>query len=461
MRIAWFLVAASMAAVAAEPAAVSDRELRLTIYNNDLALVEHLRPLSVAKGRQRLEFPGVSARIIPQTVSFGSAQLTLLEQNFDYDLLTPAKLMQKAVGSKVRITRTNPATGAETTEVAEVLSVTEGIVLRIGERIEVLRDDGLPARVVFDRIPDNLRARPTLSVLVDAREAVNENVRLAYLTRGLSWTADYVAVFDEGRGETDLQGWITLRNSSGTSYPDARVQLVAGDVNLSDSEQVWWQRYSQRRSAQRSAGTEPGAGPRLGDYYIYPVDGATTVANQQTKQLSLLSADHVKSSKGYELTYYGFRSQDGSDSAEVRVRFSNSQAGGLGVQLPSGVVRVYARDSQGQPQFIGEDRIGHSSAGSDVALRIGDSFDVTVQPTLVATRRSGPREEEVDMSYRVRNARPEPVVVTLRQGGLWRENEIRSESIKGRRNGSDSVAWDVSVPANGEATLTFTLHQSW
>jgi hypothetical protein len=456
----WVLLAAIPAGVLAADAA--DREISLTIYNKNLALIEHVRPISAPAGRQRIEFAGVSAQIVPQTVSFIAPNVDLIEQNFDYDLLTPAKLMDKAIGTKVRLVRVNPATGAETTEVAEVLSTVEGVVLRIGTRIEVLREDNLPTRVIFDKLPENLRARPTLSVLVNAAKPINEVARLTYLSRGLNWNADYVAVFDESKSETSMQGWITLNNYSGTSFTNARAQLVAGDVNLVNSEEQWWQVWQQRRTSnQRVAGTESTGRQQLGDYYVYPIKQLTTIANNQTKQVSFLDATGVKASKGYEVTFFGFQSSDEPQSAEVRMRFANSKAAGLGEQLPSGVVRVYMRDARGQPQFVGEDHIGHTSAGSELALKIGDAFDVSVQPTLVATRRISKRKVEYDMSYLVRNARAAPVVVTLRQDGLWRENEVLKESIKSRRTDSDSFAWDVAVPANGETTLTFTLRNSW
>jgi hypothetical protein len=440
-----------------------DKSLSLTVYNKDLALVEHVRPVNVPAGRHRIEFQGVSARIVPETVGFTSAGLQLIEQNFDYDLLTPAKLMEKAVGQKVRIVRTNTATGAETNEVAEVLSTTGGVVLRIANRIEVLRDDGLPARVIFDKVPENLRASPTLSVLANAASPVNGDVTLAYLSRGMSWTSDYVGVFDEKAGEISLQGWITLKNESGTSYQNARVQLVAGDINMVNGEEQWWIRYNQYRqpTARRSGGTEATNRQQLADYYVYPINERTTLANNQTKQVSFLSASRVKASKGYEQSFYGFTSLDEPLSAEVRVRFSNSKAAGLGEQLPSGIVRVYARDSRGQPQFVGEDRIGHSSGGSELALKIGEAFDVTVQPTVDSSSRISSRRAEYTMNYTVRNARSSPVTVTIRQDGLWRFNEVSQESIKGRRTDADSFAWDVDVPANGESTLKVTIQQWW
>ena len=450
------------AATALAADASPDREISLTIYNKSIALVEHVRPISAPSGRQRIEFAGVSAQIVPETVSFVAPNVQLIEQNFDYDLLTPAKLMEKAVGSQVRLVRVNPATGAETQETAEVLSTVGGVVLRIGNRIEVLREDNLPTRVIFDKVPENLRAQPTLSVLVNAAKPVNEVARLTYLSRGLDWAADYVAVFDEAKGVSSFQGWITLKNTSGTSFINARTQLVAGDVNLVESEQQWWQQYQQRRNNnQRSMGTESTSRQQLGDYYLYPIKQLTTIANNQTKQVSFLDAPAVKASKGYEATFYGFQSNTEPDSAEVRMRFSNSKAAGMGEQLPSGVVRVYIRDGRGQPQFVGEDHLGHTSAGSELALKIGDAFDVTVQPTLSATRRLTRRKSEYDMIYIVRSARSTPIVVTLRQYGLWRENSVVKESIPGRRLDSSSFAWDVPVPANGEVALSFTISNSW
>jgi hypothetical protein len=309
--------------------------------------------------------------------------------------------MEKAVGQRVRIVRTNPGTGDETEETAEVLSTVGGVVLKIGERIEVLRDDGIPARVIFDEVPPNLRATPTLSILASAAQPINADVTLAYLTHGISWNADYVAVFDEPASNVSLQGWITLTNDSGTTFANATAQLVAGDINVVGSEAEWWQVYNVRRNnanVLRSAGVESSGREQLADYYVYPLAEATTIANNQTKQVSFLTAERVRANRGYEQTFYSFYSQEEPISAEVRVRFSNSQASGLGDQLPSGVVRVYARDARGQPQFVGEDRIGHTSAGSDLALKIGDAFDVTIQPTLRQTTRAARRAPDKDMS---------------------------------------------------------------
>jgi hypothetical protein len=447
---------------AAEPG-----KLSLTIYNSDLALVQHIRDLPMIAGRQRLEFKDVSGRIRPETVSLVAADTAIVEQNFDYDLLTPEKLMEKAVGRQVQIVRTNPGNGAQVTETATVLSVNSGVVLKIGERIEVLRQDDIPTRVIFDGIPQNLRAKPTLSVTVDSARAGTRPATLSYLTNGLSWKADYVAMFDEGPGKLDLQGWVTLTNTSGVDYPAAAVQLVAGEVNLVHSEQEYWQRRQiDRNSSLRRGGPGGGGRPETGptsvaDYYLYPLPGRTTVAQNQTKQVSFLDAKGAMARKAYEYRAYGFETLETPASADVAVEFSNAQRAGLGRQLPAGIVRVYVRDAAGEPKFVGENRIDHTPQGSDISVKIGEAFDVTVQPTVVAHDAAGLFRSRYKMSYLLRNAKSQPVTVTLRQGGLWREGKVIDESLKSRRLDAYNLAWDVPVPANGERTLTFAVDTGW
>jgi hypothetical protein len=229
------LAAGALAQGVPDPDATAQGDVALTIYNNDLALVQHVRQLAIAQGQSRVEFPDVSARIQAETLSFAAANTTIIEQNFDYDLLTPTKLMEKAVGQTVTLLRTNPATGTETRERAKVLSTAGGVVIQIGDRIEVLRDDGLPVRVIFDRVPPNLRARPTLSVNLDSSRGGTRPVSLRYLTGGLGWSADYVALYNESAGTIDLQGWVTLTNNTGTSFHRADTVLVAGDPKDRDT----------------------------------------------------------------------------------------------------------------------------------------------------------------------------------------------------------------------------------
>src|SRR4051812_48025663 len=231
-------------APSASPTAPSAQgDVAVTIYNDNLALVRDTRLLDIPAGRSRLEFPDVSAQIRAETVSFAAPDTGIIEQNFDYDLLSPGKLMEKAVGKIVTIVRINPATGLETREQAKILATNGGVVLQIGSRIEVLRDDGLPVRVIFDQVPPNLRARPTLSVTVQSTRAGRRPARLTYLTPGLGWKADYVSLFDEAAGKIDVQGWITLSNNSGTGYENAQVVMVAGRPNQGNNNDAGYRSY--------------------------------------------------------------------------------------------------------------------------------------------------------------------------------------------------------------------------
>lgn len=449
------LWAQSAAGPAASPEKASaDRsgqgEVAVTIYNNNLALVQDVRDLNVVQGRSRQEFADVSAQIRPETVTLSGPGLGVVEQNFDYDLLSPDKLMEKAVGKVVTIVRTNPATGAETREQARVLAANGGIVLQIGDRVEVLRDDGLPVRVVFDRVPENLRARPTLSVTVDASRAGPVSAKLSYLTPGLGWTSDYVALFDEGRKTIDMQGWVTLTNNTGTTFANARALLVAGAVGGGAN------RFSALNDSLEAAGTESNSRERLGDYYLYPLAQRTTIANAQQKQVSFLDVKGAPARRAYEFVNGWLGANDDPRSVTTALKFSTSRDGGLGDQLPAGTIRVYLRDARGEPQFIGETRIDHTPMGSAMALRIGEAFDVKVKTVVEARTRQSSRRWQTQMRYIVTNARPEPVTVDLAQTGLYGDVRMVAQSITGERVSADRIEWKVPVPANGTTEVTAT-----
>ena len=442
---------ATIAPVQAQDAVLGNAQgdVAVTIYNNGQSLVQDDRQLAVTRGRNRIEFPDVSARIRPETVTLSGPGIGIVEQNFDFDLLTPDKLMDKAVGQQITLIRTNPATGAERSERAKVLAANGGIVLQVGERIEVLRDDGLPVRAVFDRLPPNLRARPTLSVTVDAADAGTIPARLSYLTPNLGWTADYVALFDAAKGAMDIQGWVTLTNSTGTTFTNARTLLVAGNPGGGGG-------FRQLNGAMDSAGTESSNRERLGDYYLYPLAERTTIANAQQKQVSFLDVKGAPARSTYEFVNNWLGSSTEPVSTASVLRFSTSKQGGLGDQLPAGTIRVYMRDARGDPQFIGENSIGHTPMGSNMSLRTGDAFDVKVQTTVVSRTRKGDSRWVTKMKYVVSNARPEAVTVLVAQDGLYGDVRISDESLKSERVSADRVEWQVPVNANGKTELTAT-----
>ncbi|WP_066530626.1 DUF4139 domain-containing protein [Erythrobacter sp. CCH5-A1] len=457
-------------------------DVAITIYNNNLALVQDVRQLAIAQGRSRVEFPDVSAQIRPQTLSFAAAGTTIIEQNFDYDLLTPSKLMEKAIGQTVTLLRTNPATGVETRERAKVLSVAGGTVLQIGDRIEVLRDDGLPVRVIFDRVPPNLRARPTLSVNVDSSRPGTRPVSLRYLTGGLGWNADYVALYNEAAGTIDMQGWVTLTNNTGTTFHNADTVLVAGDPNGGGGRGSFGDRGMTR------AGTQAASRERLGDFYLYPISARTTIANAQTKQVSFLDVQAVPAKKIYSKEIYFQQNDEQPANVESRIAFSTSRDQGLGDALPAGTVRFYQRDREGTPQFIGEKGIGHTPMGSDLSLVTGDAFDITVKAevekreTITAAEweksarwrvvKNGQVVEEgtlerpktfyrTTMRYTLTNAKREGVEVQLIQTGLgnnWWSDDFRipSEDIQGEQLNADRRRYIVPVPAEGERVIRVT-----
>ncbi|HEX8841661.1 MAG TPA: DUF4139 domain-containing protein [Sphingomicrobium sp.] len=454
----------AQAAAVPAPSQTAQGDVSVTIYNNDRALVEDKRVLDIPAGRSRQEFRDVSAQIQPETVTLSGRGLDIVEQNFDFDLLSPAALMQNAVGQTVTLVRVNPATGAEVRERARILAANGGVVMQIGDRIEVLRDDGLPARVIFDGVPPSLRARPTLSVTLQAAGGGSRPVSLTYLTPGLSWSADYVALFDEPNGRMDVQGWVTLTNNSGTPYVNANTLLVAGAVgqaNPYSPRPYYGGRYPPPPPPPPPptidrAGTETAGRERLGDFYLYPLPERTTISDKQTKQVSFLDVRNTPAVRAYEFRNGWLTTSDQPLSANTVLRFSSSRSQGLGDALPAGTVRVYQRDSRGNPQFVGEHRIGHTPMGSDISLATGQAFDVKVRPVVEErTRLSGDRWR-TRMRYSLTNAGPKPITVDLVQSGLWGDTRIVDESMKSERLSADETRWKVPVAANGQATVTAT-----
>src|SRR5688572_32135340 len=393
----------SSAQLALDPDATAQGDVAVTIYNNGQALVQDVRRLVIAQGRSKIEFPDVSAQIRPETLSFAAEGAGIVEQNFDFDLLTPQKLMEKAIGQTVTLIRTNPATGQETRERATVLSTAGGVVIQIGDRIEVLRDDGLPVRVIFDRVPPNLRARPTLSVTLESSRGGTRPASIRYLTPGLGWSSDYVALYDEGKGTIDMQGWVTLTNGTGTTFHAANTLLVAGNANTGGGSAVYRGRPAPPPPPGRPMipGTETAGREQLGDFYLYPIAERTTIANNQTTQVSFLDVQGVPARKVYGRTVGWLASDSQPVNVMSQIAFSSSRDGGLGDALPAGTVRFYQRDQAGSPQFIGENTIGHTPMGSELTLSTGDAFDVFVQAEVENRDRITSADYERSARYRV------------------------------------------------------------
>jgi hypothetical protein len=434
----------------------------VTIYNEDLALVKDSRKLKLNSGLSALSFRDVSAQIKPETALLRSllpnTSLQVLEQNFDFDLLSPQTLLEKFVGQQVSVIKTNPTTGAETEESATVLSAQNGIVLKIGNRIET----GFPGRIAYPNVPGQLRDRPTLTTQVQYKGAEQSSLELSYLTGGLNWKADYVAELSSKEDSIDLSGWVTLNNTSGTSYPNARVQLVAGDVNR--VREAIRPKTMMMRSEAMAADAPMPSEQGLLEYHLYTLPRATTIAENQTKQVALLTAQHIPARKELVLTgadyyYQGqYRDAEKKQKVQVYVEFENKESSKLGIPLPKGTMRVYKKDNDGTAQFVGEDQIDHTAKNDSVRLKLGNTFDVTADRVQTdfknLTKEKQTAHYESAYAITLHNAKKEAVTVTVKEpiNGDWK---ILNASQAHEKTSAHEATWKINVPAESDVTLKY------
>jgi hypothetical protein len=438
-------------------------DVAVTIYNENLALVKDGRKLKLDRGANLLAWREVSAQMRPETALLRSlsnpAGLKLVEQNFDFDLLTPQKLLEKYVGREVSVISVNPATGAEKRENATVLATNGGVVLKFADRIET----GVPGRLAFSGVPDNLRDKPTLVIMLANASAGEQNMELSYLTGGLSWKADYVAELNEKDDRLDINGWVTLTNRSGAAYPNARLQLVAGDVNLVQEELARGRPVPLMAKTAMAEAADMSQ-EALFEYHLYTLERPTTIADNQTKQVALMSAAAVPVKKellleGQNYYYSGQYGELGQRlKAGVFVEFAN-KGEGLGIPLPKGVVRVYKKDSKGNAQFIGEDRIDHTPKNETVRLKLGEAFDVTADRKQTDFKKLGGTSRynyvfESAYQVTIKNAKSEAVMVKVAEPmpGDW---QVQSESHPHTKAASNTAVWNITVPAEGKSVLTY------
>lgn len=439
------------------------QEVAVTIYNHDLALVKDKRLVLLQKGRNHLAMREVSGRMRPETAllrTLAGHNLTVVEQNFDFDLLTPEKMVEKYVGKTVSVLRVHPTTGEETTEEAVILSANHGVVLKIGDRIET----GFPGRLIFPAIPANLRERPTLVMTLDTDAAEAQLLELSYLTSGLGWKADYVASLAPDEKHLAVSGWVTLTNTSGASYNNARLQLVAGDVHQVPPErEVRFPERGQR--LEMAAVSDAMVEESLFEYHLYTLQEPTAILENQTKQVSLLQGDNIGCRKEFLLRggEYYYRSQQPDALAPLKISvfltFQNSAGNHLGLPLPKGVVRVYKQDRSGNVQFVGEDRLDHTPENESVRLLLGDAFDLSAsrQQTDFKKLAGGGKYNYVfESAYTIviKNAKAEAVTVRVEEPmpGDW---QIIEESQEHRKESSAAALWEVPVAAKSEAALSY------
>jgi hypothetical protein len=397
---------------------LKDQEgVSLTIYNSNMGLVKDIRLIDLTSGVLELKFMDVAAMIDPTTVHVKSlidgASLTVLEQNYEYDLLSPQKLLEKYVGQKVQLATINPETKKEEIVDAVLLSTQGGNIFQIGDRISI----GHPGRILLRSIPENLIPQPTLVWLLENKLTKLQKMEASYLTSGINWRADYVAVLNQADTFTDITGWVTIDNKSGATYQNALLKLVAGDINRVQPE------VRKDRMVAKAATME--AAPQFKEeaffeYHLYTLNRKTTVKDNQTKQMVLLDANQVPVKKLFIFSgspqYYYYRyDQRGKQKIGVFLELENTQKNNLGMPLPKGTVRVYKEDKDGSLQFVGEDQIDHTPKDEKFKMKVGEAFDVIGERIQTDYKQISPNLYEVGFEVSLRNHKQENVNVLVEE----------------------------------------------
>ena len=435
-------------------ATAADRELRLTVYNDNLALVSDSRTIQVQAGQSTVELADVPAQIDPTSVHLKALRspLEVLEQNFQYDLASPDRILQRYLDQPV-----DAALKAGELKSGALLSFDSGsLVLRRPDGGVSLVTRAEVADLRLPTLPEGLRTRPTLVWLLQAEKGGATPVELSYLTGGLSWHAEYVAVTDEKDTSMDLSAWVSLENSSGATYPDAKLQLIAGDVQRVQPPPPMMKSRGGRdfQMAMAAAPSEGFAEETFFEYHLYTLDRSTTIADRETKQVSLFPTATTPVKKVYE-----YNGQADAKKVRIILEAENKKELGLGMPLPAGKVRVYKKDSRGDLQFVGEDQIDHTPKNEKLRLGVGKAFDIVAERVELSQDRITDRVSDRKVQVKLRNRKTEAVEVVV-QESVWGDWEIREASIPSFKKDARTAEFRVPVAADTEAILTFTVRQT-
>jgi hypothetical protein len=456
---------------AAQALATTDKDqvdLAVTVYNSNVALVRDVRQIHLSAGIFPLKFEDVAASIIPATVHFRSltepAKLNVVEQNYEYDLLDPQKLLQKYVGREVTLVRAEKDAGStkwvETK--ALLLADNNGPVWKVGDEIVT----GMSADSYrFPDLPGNLYSRPTLVWTLDNRGANAQKVEASYLTNNMSWSADYVLTVTRDEKSADLDGWVTLSNNSGVAYNNAKLQLVAGEIH--QVAPVVQMEAMGRVAKAMNAPSPQFQQENFSEYHLYSLERRTSIQNNESKQISLLNGTGVPVEKYLivEGQPYYYRNPQGIGNAipepvKVYYRFKNDQKSQLGMPLPAGTVRVYQADSKGGIQFVGEDSISHTPKDETVKIYIGNAFDVVCERKQTDYKKLASNLYEMEYAITLRNHKDSAVTVEVREpvGGDW---EVVNSNFKPEKLDATTIGFEVPVEKDGSATLTYRVRVKW
>ena len=455
---------AALGQVSEQTTTARDRQsVNITVYNSNLGLVRETRRLTLPQGQVALRFADVTAQIRPETVHLSSlttpASLRILEQNYQYDLLNPAKLLDKFVGKEITLVLRHYQNNTETFEPvqATLLSNNGGQVWRINGQI-VINPTNI-SEMRFPDLPKNLVATPTLVWDLENRQSGSQTVEASYLTAGMNWRADYVLVVNADDTKGDLQGWVTLTNNSGATFEDARLQLVAGEVNRVSEERNYALAGAMQRKAMDTVTEFQEQG--FFEYHLYTLQRPTSIRDNETKQVSLLEAagfdvkkEFVLNGQHYYYTNYNNPGQPIKEKVGVYVQFRNAQQNKLGMPLPAGTIRLYKKDDKGNQQFIGEDKIDHTPKDEDVRVKVGDAFDIVAERKQTDYKVIARNVYEYAYEIKIRNHKDGPITVVVNEpiGGDW---EMLSSTFEAKKTAAFAAQFNVPVAKDGEATLSY------
>lgn len=444
--LAWGTSAAVLAAgaTASLPRPAFADEVHVTVYNNDLALVKDKRKVEIASGLSEYAFTGVPSLIDATSVRFDAGDgLALLEQNYRYDLVSPEKLLERYLDQKAKVVTKHDKFHEgvlKTSSGSLVLMTNDGVVLLSADEI---------ADITLPEIPEGLLTRPTLVWRLENKGATSRDVEIAYLTGGMAWHAEYVAAVDPKDTKMRLSGWVSIENHSGASYKEARLKVVAGDVNRVQEGQPPMYKGGVERTMAMDAVEQFQERPFF-EYHIYDLQRPATIADQETKQIQLFPEREVPIRK-----LYVYESARANDKVQVKVEFDNKKDAGLGMPLPGGKFRVYREDADGSLEFAGEDRIDHTPRDEKVSVVMGNAFDLVGEWAEKESKRISDRIFERTVEIKLRNRKEtEAVNVLVREhpGGSW---TLLESNFTGKKPKADDLEFDVPVKANEEAVLTY------
>ena len=424
------------------------RDVRVTVYNSDIGVVKESRSTSLERGISRISMDEIASRIDPTSVKLkigGRGTIAVMEQNFEYDLLNPDKLLHKYLEEAIDITTEDGAKYGGTLIGFDARNLV--LALAGGEVAMVSR--AKVTDIVLPPIETGLIVKPTLFWTVNSSSATRADMEVAYITQGMNWHAEYVATLGEGDDHVELASWVSVDNQSGATYPDATLKLIAGDVHRVDERVV--------PMAALRMEAEVAAPPRLEEkaffeYHMYTLDARTTLKDKEVKQIQLFPEKEVSAEKQYNLDHFR------GNRVRVVMRFENSKGSGLGIPLPKGKVRIFKADVDGSLEFLGEDMIDHTPKDEEVKLYVGDAFDIVAERERTDYSKISDRIVVETYEIRISNHKEEDVKVTVTEH-IYGDWDIRKESHPYRKTKADEIEFDIPVEAGGETVLTYTVRR--